>query len=327
MSKVRFARGYPLAQYRVYSLCCQKLLDFYEELSEVCDDIDTLVGIFDAELRNSYCGNKYDLAVESADLFLQRLINRYSPNADACAKLIAVRREILDDAGDWDFLPSLIEFRDIGKGLAQDFYREGGRDLNEELLRSQSPILVFGNSRLSEPSRPISAWSDGIYLPFVSKHFTFHYYLSYAFLFYHEYASHVYAPEIDDRRFEDGWMMYAICLFLKNRWPEFCKRYSLICAQRNVERFWLPKFGRLAQKGHEIAEDVDTWLEDNDRFLQITWDLASYPSDYAGHLSFHDDFLNLIKRFTQRDSGHLLRSAAETSTSALQLYENLKVVS
>jgi hypothetical protein len=326
MIEVRFANE-PLAQYRVYSLCCQKLLDFYEELSEVCD-IDTLVDEFDEELRDSYCGDKYGLAIETViDCSLQTLINRYNSDRDTVKKLRAVRKAVRDDADDWDFLPCLIEFRDIGEGLAQDFYREGGRDLNEELLRSQSPMLVFSNSRLSEPSRPISAWSDGIYLPFVSKHFTFHYYLSYPFLFYHEYASHVYAPEIDDRRFEDGWMMYAICLFLKNRWPELCKRYSLICAQRNVERFWLPRFGRLAQKGHEIAEDVDTWLGDNDRFLQITRDLASYPSDYAGHLSFHDDFLNLIKRFTQRDRGHLLRSAAETSTSALQLYENLKVVS
>ena len=65
MIEVRFTSE-TLAQYRVYSLCCQKLLDFYEELSEVCD-IDTLVGTFDVELHNSYCGDKYDLAIECVD--------------------------------------------------------------------------------------------------------------------------------------------------------------------------------------------------------------------------------------------------------------------
>jgi hypothetical protein len=332
MSKVRFARGYPLAQYRVYSLCCQKLLDFYEELSEVCD-IDTLVGMFDVELRDSYCGDNYDLAVENADLFLQRFINRYSLSADARKKLKAIQQGVRDHAGDWDFCPFLIEFSDIGKELAQNFYREGDRAPNIELIDCEAPALVFSNLCLSQTTlsgftepRPISTLPDGIHLPFTNE-FKFHYYLSYPFLFFHEYASHVYVPRIESRTFDDGWLMYAIELFMKTRWTELSERYPLICAQVNVlKKVWEPRFTRLARKGYYLAENVNMWIG-NDRFLHFTWDLASYPNDFAEHFDFHNDFLNRIKQFASRDKGHLLGSAAEISTSALQLYENLKAVS
>jgi cytochrome c551/c552 len=167
-----------LAQYKVYSLCCHKLLDSCEELSEVCD-IDILVGEFDAELRNSYCVDKYGLAVETVGESLQKLINQYDSNTDAREKLIAIRRAILDGALDWDFPPTLIEFMEIGKGLAQDFYCGGGRAPNIELIDSEAPALVFSNPCLSEdrpscifteawPSepQPITFLSDQIYLPF-----------------------------------------------------------------------------------------------------------------------------------------------------------------
>jgi len=191
MSEVRVARGYPLAKYKVYSLCCHKLLDSYEELSEVCE-IDTLVNEFDVELRSSYSGDKFELALEIMDLSLQKLIKGYNSNTGACEKLITLRQAILDDAGDWDFCSSLIELRDTGKGLAQDFYREGGRAPNIELMNSKAPALFFSNSCLSEtePSgfdepRPISTLSGEIHLPF-SKDFGFCCYLSYPFLFFHE---------------------------------------------------------------------------------------------------------------------------------------------
>lgn len=432
MVDVRFVSE-ALAQYKVYSLCCHALLNFYEDLSQVCN-IGTLVSEFDTELRNSYCGDKYDLAVENVDLFLQRLINRYSSNKDAREKLSAIHKAILDNAPDWDYRPALVELRDTGKGLAQDFYREGGRATNIGLMNSKAPALVCSNSCLSENSlsgfnepRPISTLPDGIHLPF-TEDFRFCYYLSYPFLFFHEYVSHVYIPRVDSRRFEDGWLMYAIEIFMKNRWPELCERYPLISAQGNVLlEIWLPRFTRCAKKGYRIARNVDRWLggvgvyqpdvfssyetglsqllnqmgrehplysealvyqqrlienitwsrrygdtdtrkaeraemidqlnvfalsargvsfselcglntsamrqapserllRGNDyRFLQITWDLASYPADVMGTLSFHDDFLDLIKRSTQSDTGPILRSAAESSANALRLYENLKV--
>ena len=198
-------------------------------------------------------------------------------------------------------------------------------------MNSKAPILCLSNLCLSEtqPSgliepRPISTLSGEIHLPF-TEHFGFHCYLSYPFLFFHEYVSHVYVPRIDNRTFDDGWLMYAIELFLQTRWPKLCERYPLICAQRNVLwKIWLLRFTRVAKNGYEIARDVDACLGDSDKFLSYTWDLASYSYNYAEHFTFHDDFLEVIKRFTQQDRRHLLHSAAENATNALQLYENLK---
>jgi len=318
---VRFASE-TLAQFKVYTLCCHSILRHYEELSSACS-IDTLITEFDEELQNSYCGEEYELAVESVDYSLKKLINGYQSNWDVCAILEAVRKAILRDKDDWKFGVPLIEFRDVGQELAQDFYFEGERTLNKELIETRSPPIVFSNYWLSEGTRPMSSYCDGIYLPFTSD-FIFIYYLSYPFMFFHEYASHVYTPDIADRRFTDGWMMYAIQLFLHNRWAIVSKKYPLISAQRNVSwRFWLPKYGRLAAIGYEIACDVDAWINDTDRFLEYTWDLASYPGDLAGHKYFHDDFLELIKEFTQSNTGHLLCSEAKRSADALELYENL----
>jgi hypothetical protein len=317
------------AQYGVYSLCCHKLLSFYESLSAACD-IDDLISKFDNELKSSYCGDKYALAIETVvNHSLPKLATSYYSNVDVRNNLEAIREAILADKDDWDFCVPLAEFRDIGKGLAQDFYREGGRATNNDFASFWDPPLVFSNYLLSEVSqpRPISTLpGDGIHLPFTrNPPPPFYWHLSYPVLFFHEYVSHIYVPRIDDKRFEDGWLIYAIELFMQTRWAELCENYSLICAQKNaIWRIWLPQFDRLAKKGYEIACDVDACLGDNDKFLQITWDLASYPCDVVGSLSFHDDFLNLIKRFTRRDTRHLLSSAVETSTDALQLYDNLK---
>lgn len=327
MIEVRFASE-TLAQYRVYSLCCHKLLSFYESLSGVCD-IDDLISKFDNELKSSYCDDKYALAIETvANHSLPRLATTsYYSNVDVRERMEAMREAILADKDDWDFCVPLAEFRDMSKGLAQDFYREGGRAINNDFASFWDPPLIFSNYCLSEmrQPRPITTLpGDGIHLPF-TRNFPFCWYLSYPVLFFHEYVSHVYVPRIDDKRFEDGWLMYALELFMQTRWAELCENYSLICAQKNaIWKIWLPQFDRLAKRGYEIACDVDACLGDNDKFLQITWDLASYPCDVVGSLSFHDDFLNLIKRFTQCDRRHLLRSAAETSADALQLYDNLK---
>jgi hypothetical protein len=155
----------------------------------------------------------------------------------------------------------------------------------------------------------------------------FCYYLSYPVLFFHVYVSHVYVPGIKSQKFSEGWLMYAIELFMKTRWTELCEKYPLTCAQINVlKKVWEPRFTRMTSRGYHLAENVNIWIG-NDKFLQFTWDLASYPYRFAGHLDFHIKFLDLIKQFTSRDRGHLLRSAAEISTSALQLYENLKAKS
>ena len=118
--------------------------------------------------------------------------------------------------------------------------------------------------------------------------------------------------------------MYAMELFMKTRWPQLCSGYPLICPQINVlHDFWKPRFIRLANKGYVLAENVKMWIGD-EHFFRFTWDLASYPSDIADHFSFHDDFLDSVTASVQREKGQLLRSAAQSSADALELYERLK---
>jgi hypothetical protein len=318
-----------LAQYKVYTLCCHELLNSYEELAEACD-IDALVERFDAELQLSYCGDHFELAVKEIEHRFQRLADHCIPNTAATTKPVSIHRAIVDGASTWDFKPALADLRDIGKGLAQEFYREGNRDTNLDLIDSNSPPLILSNQCLSEiePSRykeprPISTFQGSIHLPFLD-YFGFVHYLSYPVLFLHEYVSHVYTPRIDSRTFEDGWLMYAMELFMKTRWPQLCSRYPLICPQINVlHDVWKPHFTRLTSKGYVLAENVKMWIGD-EHFFRFTWDLASYPSNMADHFSFHDDFLNSVRAYVQSKKGQLLRSAAESSSDALELYERIR---
>jgi hypothetical protein len=376
----------------------------------------------------------YDLVVEGVCLSLQKLANgkKYRSKPGVREKLAAICEGIRAGRDGWDFRPSLTRWRDIGKLLAQDFYREGGHNRNKELIDSQAPPLIANDIRSSSQIAsgftapcPIGTLPDGIHL-FFDERFGFSHYLSYPLLFFHEYASHVYVPRtrMDDKRFDDGWtgfddgwLVYAIDLFVNTRWSELCGKYPLICAHGDVLRdIWRPRLTKAAADGYDIACDVDRWLGhadvrqpdkysryeaglrrlldqmeqdhprytealtyeqrlteniyecrldgDTDRntsdrskiirqlnslalsvlhvpfnalcdsglsyqpkFLQITWDLASYPADVAGTISFHGDFLNLVKQFTQSDKGPLLCSAAENSANALELYEKLKAMS
>jgi hypothetical protein len=328
MIEVRFPSE-TLAQYKVYSLCCQHLLNSYEELAAVCD-IDTLVEELDKELQNSYCGDQYGLAVETLGLGLQKLINRYRSKAGAAEKLTEIHQTILEGKDEWDCYPALTALWDTGKGLAQEFYRGGNRASNIELIASRTPKLVLSNVCLSEKEasgyhepRPISTLSGDIHLPFV-ENFAFYCYLSYPILFFHEYTSHIYTPKIDSRRFDDGWLMYAIELFMKARWHELCDEYSLIWAQlQALDKLWIQRFTRLAARGYELAAHTNLWI-DNEDFFRFTWDLASYPSSFADQLSFHDDFLDSVKLYLRSERGQLLRSAAENSVDALELYERLR---
>jgi hypothetical protein len=317
--------GEVLAHYRAYSLCCHVLLRAYEDLSAACD-IDDLIEKFDEELRNSYC-DEYELTIACVEYSFEKLIRNYSANSLVHHKLEAVLDEILANADVWDFEAPVAKLRDVGKGLAREFYREGERSTNIELIESEDPALTFSNACLSDSkqggsirNRPITFWLDEIHLPF-HREFEFCHYLSYPFLFFHEYASHVYTPEMDSRTFDDGWMMYAIELYMKSRWVDLCERYPLINAQRKVlRRTWLSDFGQLAARGYELAEDVDVWI---DRFLEFTWDLASYPPDFAGQLSFHHKFMEVVKKYISHDRGSELRSIAARSSNAQQLYANL----
>ena len=318
-----------LPQYKVYLLCCQELLNSYEELAEACE-IDALVDEFDRELQNSYCDDQYSLAVETMALGLTRLSNRYSSQPDVHVKLTDMHHRILEVRDEWDCYPVVAGLRDLGRGLAQDFYREGNHASNSELIASRTPALVLSNVCFSEAEpcqatkrkRPISILAGEIHLPF-DKTFDFRCYLSYPLLFFHEYASHIYLPQNDSRPFEEGWLVYAIEVFMKTRWPRLCREYALICEQLHVLEIWKPCFTRSARKGYRLAQNVDMWLE-QEQFLRLTWDLASYPSSIGGHFSFHSAFLHEIESYAQLDKGHLLRSYVDSSVNALELYRTLR---
>lgn len=330
MIKVRFSSE-ELEQYRVYSLCCHALLGSYEDLLAACDDVDLLIGRFDTELRWSYCED-YESTIECVAHSLDKLIKSYGATAPVRDALAVVQAEILANAGSWDVETAVRHMRDIGKGLAREFYQEGERSKNLGLIECNDPDLILSNACLSNrgrsgygKARGIIYWRDSIHLPFC-KDFEFYDYVSYPFLLFHEYASEVYAPKTRVVTFRDGWMVYAIELFMKTRWARLCRRYPLIGAQWNdLRKPWLHE-GRLARKGYEMALRVDLWT---DEFLDyITWDLASYPEDFAGHESFHWVFLNVIKPYVFDDGdeirGPLLRSMAADSTNAQQLYAKLR---
>jgi hypothetical protein len=53
-------------------------------------------------------------------------------------------------------------------------------------------------------------------------------------------------------------------------------------------------------------------------------DLASYPADFSGSMSFHEDFIDLVNQFAQRETWDKFNSVARVSGDALELYNRLR---
>jgi len=151
-------------------------------------------------------------------------------------------------------------------------------------------------------------------------------YLSYPFLFMHEYTAHIFSTDELNDRFNDGWMLYATSQYLLKNWV-WDSRMSFLKKDQAYafKRFLLGKLNDEARDNHDFADEIDYFLlpwDQDGRFEQFTYELAAYVPD-LGQLTTWPT--SVLKRLTSdlRDPNRLKREM-QLSPSLRALYPHLK---
>ena len=150
-------------------------------------------------------------------------------------------------------------------------------------------------------------------------------YLSYPFLFMHEYTAHIFSTDELNDRFNDGWMLYAISQYLLRNWPSDARMSFLKKDQAYAfKRFLLEKLNDEARDHHDAAEEFDYFLLPwgQGRFEEITYELAAYVPD-SGQLTTWPT--SVLKELTAdlRDPNRL-KGKMQLAPSLRALYPHLK---
>jgi hypothetical protein len=330
------------SQYWWYSLSCHQLLVHHDELCtecETCGGINQLIDEFDTELGFSHkyiSDDDVKHPEKKAIGIIDNLINFRKSNDRVCDLLQIIRKEIIEIANGWNYTFALEQSLQTGINLAKDFFIEGGRITNLEIIENRNldnnPIIVtLDNSGLSKDSsnsfekqRPIttSPLSHDICISFYPS-LNFLTYYSYPILFYHEIASHAFVSTIKCREFDDGWLWIALMQYLQQNIFQIEVKYQLTSRQLfSVDRYWLGLFFKKVQNAYWRAMAMKLYLKD--KFLPITWDLASYPYNYNGSYDYHCHFLKIINLFDNLDKLNDLQEASQNCQSADDLLIRLE---
>src|SRR5262249_25020129 len=106
-------------------------------------------------------------------------------------------------------------------------------------------------------------------------------YLSYPFVFLHEYTAHVYARDYKSDLFNDGWMIHAAAMFVQRESSRLGQQFQLKPRQARVYRDHLLAQIRqgMPARGCLVASEVEELLRDIDptgqRFRNLTYELAA----------------------------------------------------
>lgn len=151
-------------------------------------------------------------------------------------------------------------------------------------------------------------------------HHSFSTYLAYPFFFLHEYVSHVCGANSDSDIFDDGWMMYAAHSFLERIHYSLPVAHLLKDAQMQAINEHFPgKLSEDVRRYYFLAQNLhrQPTLQSQQRFRQMTWELAGYPLS-AENRFFHADFVERIRYHFDTRPDELMRKLAEyTDVDAL----------
>jgi hypothetical protein len=130
--------------------------------------------------------------------------------------------------------------------------------------------------------------------------------LAYPFYFMHEYVSHIYTVETGSEFFEDGWLLYAACAFLKQL---DARAFLLSLHGRQIdafERYILSHLRDKAEEGYFKAKGFHGRVERHQPgcFQTLMHDLA-VRSPAAGLR--HADFLRRLDHHFRNNWDNLRR--------------------
>jgi len=307
-----------------YTLFCRQLLTHLPALHDATRA--------DLRLTVQDCLSRFDKSLhqffdEASPLRLEQAVNEFSAvlqgrvalfrtqSPQAAAVFDRVVRAAANAVSTWCYQEDLEAFHQQGRELAWHFYAGSPWPATQARLNRQTRLVV----EFSGEEPPLAFRKH--YLPdeeadqelmdviLVRFRFTcnFALYLSYPYLFMHEYVAHIFATDYNNQRFNDGWLLYAAEAFMRRRWN---LGLEPALSREQVAAFGEHLYGQLEgvpRAAYRFARDFDAWLDDPERFRAMTWELAAFEPRAGESEFWPDQFINRLEQEFDHDRPRLRR--------------------
>jgi hypothetical protein len=334
----------------LYTLACRELLSRLGSLRAATQK--------DSRLDREDCLRRFDGVLR--DVLLARILDK-AHGTDRLLELlrpqISLMRDLNDNVADifdavalpieakapgWCFRDDLAALHKQGRDAAVRFYDASGHGETRNRL-TRTPPLEFryeasGGSVIDEHG---DAFGYGVIpaafhpkrevlvVRFTLRH-DFGLYLTYPFLFLHEYTAHIYGTDHGNQRFNDGWMLHAAEAFFKQEGDEDATYDSY-----QLDAFNERLYQRLTPIPRATCRFVRTfhgWLDHPTRsparFWDFTYELAAFQPEGGTPRSWPDRFINSLEAeyeadkyrpAKQRRLAQMIKAAASARELATQL--------
>ena len=312
------------AKFGTYMLACRELLSHLSALR--------LATVGDNRLSDTDCIKRFDEVMH--DFFSRSTVNDSSKAAERfCDRLDVESRDIRDVNGEaakifdeivadiaskapnWDHIADLESFHANGRELAQLFFSDSTSRVTQGRLSNVCNLEV--EYVTSSETRDACAESFGFRLAPIACHsyqteqghsatnikvrfnFThdFSSYLSYTFLFLHEYTAHIYSTDYGNERFNDGWMLHAASSFLfqtqRSRKKQIIVDDQIGIFEARLRGFLNPIPRRASGFAGEFERIICKKFPE--RFVQITHQLSEFEPKNLESASWPNQFINALE--------------------------------
>jgi hypothetical protein len=316
-------------KYGAFTLACQKLLEHFDSLDRALrgdtrGQRDRIIANVDRALQEGVYQAKSRDLIESVAILApaleaerRRLATLSPPAAEVIAQVAA---EIERAAPTWRYREAVAACQAQGRDLARLFYTQSPWLISPERLGQEVGLVfaygspreddyqAFGQETYSHKVAPMAyrsnyeedeeTWQNVIVVRFYPDH-NFTTYCAYPFFFLHEYVSHIYGANSQSQAFDDGWMFYAIHVFVEESTSvEPLTPPALWPMQLRAVSHYFP--GRISssflQDHYHRAQRLHVWLrrQHPSLFQRLTWELAAHPRTGRGRESFHARFVEAL---------------------------------
>lgn len=321
-----------------YTLFCHQLLDHLPALDDASRADDSLP-------RDECCRRFNDslrrFFLEAVPCDLNQAADKLGNDILACAghfqndRAASVFSAIVEAARStapvWDYRKDLETWHQLGRQLACHFYKESPWSVTQARLDNKAELrfLFEEGAEVAFLEHCLGEEIDQPLRNIITVRFTFNrdfdLYLSYPFLFMHEYAAHVFALDHGNERFNDGWLLHAADCFLNRCGLELEVQPPLLNAQ--IQVFGDKQYGRLGDISRNACRFVrhfERWLRDDKIFNGITWELAAFEPRAGENPFWPNQFINRLEQaFEDNTSRAHLKRKIEYTSNLRELYEIL----
>jgi len=207
---------------------------------------------------------------------------------------------------DWDYAAHLDAIHDYAVAVAQRFFAPSSSPVILSRLSGSKARLEHeyaGTTKRRLATMEYRSHDHAVVVRFTFEH-AYEDYKAYLYWFLHEYTAHVYAADYKkNKKFNDGWMIFAAARFLRRYWrlkQEVTFPLAYVSAfddhiKTEIERDHVARFG------FRVAREFSDWLDLpgpdapalQNWFDMITLEMAAYePASPVALRDLPDNWLN-----------------------------------